>query len=222
MGRRGGRRRACGPGGGEPGRGAGPAPLVLEQGDEDAYLCNSRVSPWAFFQIALHDIASGAAALRQAIDRATRSYVAPALADRFASGAGPAIRWLQAQGVAPRAGAAIRRKRAAQRRRCRGSRGSIGQAAPATSCFAALPTRSGARRRAAARLARARVDHASRPLHRRGRRQRGPVTQSFAARAVVIADGGFQANPDLVRASCQPGPDRLFTATPGTGAATGC
>ncbi len=38
--------------------------LVLEQGESEAYLCNSRIT-MGFFQIALHDIASGGAALRR-------------------------------------------------------------------------------------------------------------------------------------------------------------
>ena len=77
---------------------AGQRVTVLEQGIEERYLCNSRIT-MGVFQIALHDMASGPQALRAAIDHATHSYVDPLLADSFAGEAGASIQWLQAQGI---------------------------------------------------------------------------------------------------------------------------
>ena len=44
----------------------GLKPLLLEQGLEAAYLCNSRIT-MGVFQVALHDMLGGADSLRQAI-----------------------------------------------------------------------------------------------------------------------------------------------------------
>src|SRR5579863_10253088 len=86
----------------------GAKPLVLEQGAEAAYLCNSRITI-GVFQVALHDMLGGAESLRTAIDHATRGYVAPTLRDRYAAEAGPALRWLLGHGIRTiNAGAATR------------------------------------------------------------------------------------------------------------------
>ena len=77
---------------------AGRRVTVLEQGTDPHYLCNSRIT-MGVFQIALHDMESGAEALRTAIQHATRGHVDQALAESFASEAGAAIRWLQAQSI---------------------------------------------------------------------------------------------------------------------------
>ena len=71
----------------------GLKPLLLEQGSEPAYLCNSRIT-MGVFQVALHDMLGGTESLRQAIDEATRGYVDAKLRDRYAAEAGPALRWL--------------------------------------------------------------------------------------------------------------------------------
>jgi fumarate reductase flavoprotein subunit len=194
--------------------------LVLEQGEDATYLCNSRIT-MGFFQIALHDITSGAAALRQAIDRTTRNHVAPALADAFASSAGPAIQWLKAQGVELVAGG--------------------GHAADTAQLAPQVPWRPGLHwqgrggdvmlPRLAERL------HARGGALRRGMRARELVlergrcvgvvatsataTHRLAAGAVVIADGGFQANAELVRRHISPRPDRLLTRNAGTGRGDG-
>src|SRR5579863_2679838 len=86
----------------------GLKPLVLEAGAEAAYLCNSRIT-MGVFQVALHDMLGGAESLRAAIDQATRGYVDASLRDRYASAAGPALKWLLGLGVRTiNAGAATR------------------------------------------------------------------------------------------------------------------
>jgi len=194
--------------------------LVLEQGESEAYLCNSRIT-MGFFQIALHDIASGADALRQAIDRATRNHVAPALADSFASGAGPAIQWLKAQGIELVPGGR--------------NPADSAQLSPQVPWQPGLHWQGRGGDVMLRRLAdtlRARGGELRRGL--RGREividhggcagviaTSGPATSRLAAGAVVIADGGFQANPDLVRRHISPRPDRLLTRNAGTGRGDG-
>src|SRR5215469_4424437 len=86
----------------------GLKPLVLEQGTDEKYLCNSRVT-MGVFQVALHDMLGGAASLCAAIDDATRGYVAAPLRDKYAAEAGPALRWLLGLGIRTiKAGAATR------------------------------------------------------------------------------------------------------------------
>jgi fumarate reductase flavoprotein subunit len=50
---------------------------------------------------------------------------------------------------------------------------------------------------------------------------RGGVTTAMSARAVVIADGGFQGNFDLVRQYISPAPEHLFTRGAGNGCGDG-
>src|ERR1700759_3878285 len=86
----------------------GLKPLVLEAGAEHAYLCNSRIT-MGVFQVALHDMLGGAESLRAAIDEATRGYVDGKLRDRYATEAGPALKWLLSHGIRTiNAGAATR------------------------------------------------------------------------------------------------------------------
>jgi fumarate reductase flavoprotein subunit len=199
---------------------AGLRVVALEQGEGEAYLCNTRIT-MGFFQIALNDIRGDAAALRQAIDRATRGHVAPAIADAFASSAGPAMAWLQAQGVELVRGG--------------DDPSNTAQLAPAVPHKPGLHWRGRGgdvmlRRLGATLAARGgalRPGWRARELIIAGGRCAGVVatagsaTHRLAARAVVIADGGFQANRDLVRRHISPRPDRLLQRNAGTGRGDG-
>ena len=109
----------------------GLKPLVIEQGSDPAYLCNSRVT-MGVFQVALHDMLGGADTLIKAINDATHNYVASDLRDayvptepsRSCAGSSVSASALSAA-VMPRA--VLPR----WRRRCRASPGCIGRAAPA-------------------------------------------------------------------------------------------
>src|SRR5256885_17089241 len=86
----------------------GLKPFVLEQGADEKYLCNSRIT-MGVFQVALHDMLGGAESLSAAIDDATRGYLAAPLRDKYAAEAGPALRWLFGHGIRTiNAGAATR------------------------------------------------------------------------------------------------------------------
>ncbi len=200
----------------------GLKPLVLEAGGEAAYLCNSRIT-MGVFQVALHDMLGGAESLRAAIDHATRGYVDAKLRDRYAqTEAGPALRWLLGHG--------IRTINAGRR--------------DAQSCDAravGAPRQPGLHWAGRAgdvmlRQLAGKIDALGGAL-RRGLRARELImqdgrctgviaesvdgTQRFEARAVVLADGGFQANPALLARFVTPHPERLLQRNAKTGRGDG-
>jgi fumarate reductase flavoprotein subunit len=77
---------------------AGLAVAVFEKGADERYLCNTRLTG-GFFHVALQDINSPPAELRQIIQRATRGAARADLADALAEDAGRALMWLKAQGM---------------------------------------------------------------------------------------------------------------------------
>ena len=199
---------------------AGLSVVVLEQGEDEAYLCNSRIT-MGFLQVALNDIRGEAAMLRRAIDAATHGAADPVLADSYASGAGPAFAWLQQQGIEIVRGGSHPADTA--------------QLAPPAPWQPGLdwPGKGGdtTLRRLTERL------HQRGGTVRRGLRARELLmedgrcvgvaasgrggTDRFRAGAVVIADGGFQANTDLVRRFISARPDRLLQRNAGTGRGDG-
>lgn len=194
----------------------GLKPLVLEQGNEAAYLCNTRITI-GVFQVALSDMLGGAESLRAAIDRATSGYVAAPLRDRYAAEAGPALSWLLGQGVrAINAGAATR---------------SLATLAPPVPRQPGLHWAGRAGDVMLRQLA-GRIEARGGEL-RRGLRARelilrdgrccGVVAEGVdgahpvEARAVVLADGGFQANLELVKRFITPHPEKLLQRNAKTG-----
>jgi fumarate reductase flavoprotein subunit len=77
---------------------AGLAVAVFEKGADERYLCNTRLTG-GFFHVALQDINSPPAELRRIIQRATRGAARADLADALADDAGRALTWLKAQGM---------------------------------------------------------------------------------------------------------------------------
>lgn len=198
----------------------GLKPLVIEAGAEAAYLCNSRIT-MGVFQVALHDMLGGPESLRTAIDHATRNYVAPALRDRYAAEAGPALRWLLGHGIRTiNAGAATR---------------SLATLAPPVPRQPGLHWTGRAGdvmlRQLAAKLealgGKLRRGLRARELILRDGRCVGLVaegvdgTRQIEARAVVLADGGFQANPELLQRFVSPHPERLLQRNAKTGRGDG-
>ena len=194
--------------------------LVLEQGGEAAYLCNSRIT-MGVFQVALHDMLGGAESLRNAIDNATRHYVDAKLRDRYAAEAGPALRWLLGHGIRTiNAGAATR---------------SLATLAPP------VPRQPGLHWAGRAgdvmlRQLSAKIETLggkiqrgvqARELIMQDGRCTGVIAdtvegaQRFEAQAVVLADGGFQANLDLLKRFVSPHPERLLQRNAKTGRGDG-
>jgi succinate dehydrogenase/fumarate reductase flavoprotein subunit len=194
----------------------GLRPLVLEQGADEKYLCNSRIT-MGVFQVALHDMLGGTESLSAALDEATQFYVAASLRDAYAAEAGPALRWLLGLGIRTiNAGAATR---------------SLATLAPP------VPRRPGLDWNGRAgdvmlRTLAAKLEALGGQIERgwRGREliiadrrcvgivaTRGAETRRLAARAVVLADGGFQANDDLLRRFISKRPERLLQRNAKTG-----
>lgn len=190
--------------------------LVLEKGDDPLYPCNSRYTGGAF-HVCFHDVTENAASLAGVIGDVTRGFAQPELAVAVGSQARDAVRWLKQQGVrfikvgpdawrqnflAPpslmktglnwqgRGGDVMLR---ALRDRLESQGGSILQ---------------GAR-------ARELVMHAGRCVG--VRLERGSGMEEIRASAVVLCDGGFQANLSLMREFVSPAPEKLKQR----GAATG-
>jgi fumarate reductase flavoprotein subunit len=188
---------------------------VLEQGTEPRYLCNSRIT-MGVFQIALNDMESGTAALVAAIAQATRGHVDAALAERYAGEAANSIRWLRAQSIRLiRGGAAA---------------ANLGVLSPP------VPRRPGLHWEGRAgdvmlRQLTVNLEQLGGVLHRGIRARelimegghcvgvvatRGDEVLRWRGGAVVIADGGFQANLDLVRRHISKSPEKLLQRNAGT------
>ena len=198
----------------------GLKPLLLEAGAEPTYLCNSRITI-GVFQVALHDMRASAEELRTAIDDATHRYVDTALRDRYAAEAGPALTWLLGHGVRTiNAGTATR---------------NLATLAPPVPRQPGLhwPGRAGD---VMLRQLNAKLEALGGRL-KRGMRVRELImtdgrctgvvadsidgTQRIEARAVVLADGGFQANPELLKRFISKRPERMLQRNAKTGRGDG-
>ncbi len=196
---------------------AGLRVVVLEQGSEERYLCNSRIT-MGFFQIALHDIRGGKDNLRRAIDAASHDYVDPALADALAGDAGPAIQWLEAQGVKLIRGGANDSSTAVLSPPSLRQPGLHWEGRAGDVMLPLLEAKLRERGGQVRRGVRARA-----LLMEKGRCT-GVLAdggERFTSRAVVIADGGFQANPDLLRRFVSKRPERLLQRNAGSGRGDG-
>jgi fumarate reductase flavoprotein subunit len=199
---------------------AGQRVTVLEQGIEERYLCNSRIT-MGVFQIALHDMASGPQALRAAIDHATHSYVDPLFADSFAGEAGASIQWLQAQGIRLIRGGAAAANLGVLSPPVPRRPGLHWQGRAGDVMLRQLSTRLEQHRGVLRRGLRARE------LIMDGNRctgvlaTRGSDLIRCGADSVVIADGGFQSNEDLLRRYISPSPNRLLQRNARTGMGDG-
>ena len=71
---------------------------VVEQGDDERYLCSSR---WAggIFHVSYHDVKLPASELNAAIERATSGETDPELAAAIAENCARTVDWLAAQGA---------------------------------------------------------------------------------------------------------------------------
>ena len=176
-----------------------------------------RGARWHLYRASFLLAAGQVDAARAAIDRASRGYVDAALRDKYAAEAEPALRWLFGLGVRTiKAGAATRNLATlappVPRQPGLHWRGRAGDA-----MLGQLHTRLDA---LGGRLAR---DMRARELIMENGRCTGVIatreneTHRFAARAVVLADGGFQANPDLLKRFISKRPERLLQRNAKTG-----
>jgi fumarate reductase flavoprotein subunit len=193
---------------------------VLERGSDEHYACNSRYSG-GILHIAFHNIREPAGALLNVIETATRGHAKPELAQTFAANAGRVVDWLRDEGIQfisvgtsayqqwtfapPRPitpgldwkgrGADVMMHNLEENLQKSGGVLLRGTAA------AALIVEGG-------RIAGVEVLH-------------GGETQAISARAVVIADGGFQGNLELVRENISAQPAKVMQRGAGTGVGDG-
>ena len=192
--------------------------LVLERGEEPDYFCNSRIAG-GLLHVAFRDMtrpaeeirASVAASVGKAWDPAT------ALAPLLAEDAGKVLAWLRAEGGAFVRGSALEFMRwvMAPPRRRRGGLDWKGRGPDALLRRLA--------RNLAARGGDLRLGCAAEALAMEEGRAVAVQTAAGVERArfVLIADGGFQDNPELVRRYLSPRPERLFRRGAGGGRGDG-
>lgn len=174
--------------------------VVLERSDDQDYLCNSRITGGAF-HVCLNDIQTEAGKLEDIILAATRGAAHPGLARAVAQDARRAVKWLQSQGIRFIKGGAeahhnfVLSPPSLQRvgSEWRGRGGDV-----------MLRTLGGMLARHGGQLMRG--HRATELLLESGRcvgvqGMAGATAFSIAAKAVVVADGGFQCAPDLLRES---------------------
>jgi len=179
--------------------------VVLEQGSEERYPCNSRLSG-GIFHIAYHEMKSAPQTLRAAIERATAGEADPALVEALAGNAGRLVDWLRDHGARfMRGGSAdwerwlLAPPRPLQAGLVWEGRGpdvllrALGDAIAASG---------GAIERGVRATALEPQDGALVVVA-----ERGAQAVRLCAGSVVIADGGFQADPDLFRAHIGPRPE---------------
>lgn len=193
---------------------------VLEAGADALYPCNSRMTG-GLFHIAMEDLTAPADIALARIADVTEGAGDTDLARALVTHARPALEWLRSQGVGfMKAGPDGLRKFSLAPPRVRRTgvhwRGRGGDTM-LRMLTAALERMGG----------RVLLGHAARSLRMQAGRCTGVVARhggkdsAFAADAVVICDGGFQANPDMVRRYISAAPERLLMRNAGSGRGQG-
>lgn len=194
---------------------------VLEKSAHEAYLCNSRYTG-GLFHIAMDDMGGDPDWVKGNLEHATRGTTDPALATALTQNARRTLRWLSSLGVRfIKAGPDGLRRNSLSPPGIRQTglnwRGRCGDVMLRT-LGKRLQAKGGQLLRGMA---------AQQLLMEDGQcvgvevtTQTGQTTR-LRSRAVVIADGGFQANPELVRRFITQRPERLLQRNAGSGQGTG-
>ncbi|OWT60404.1 hypothetical protein CEY11_11560 [Candidimonas nitroreducens] len=194
--------------------------LVLEQGEAEKYPCNTRMAGGAF-HVAHQDVMDDPELILQAINKRTQGSARPDLVEALAGGIAEATRWLQKKGVRfIKVGHEPYRKHTlAPPIRIHGRDYWEGRGGDVL-----LRTLAGEFQRNGGQIARG-----TRAL-RLGMQGascvgleavRGPETLQVGAQAVVICDGGFHSNLDLLREFISPAPEKLKQRNAQTGLGDG-
>ncbi len=198
--------------------GGGLSVLVLERGKDPDYFCNSRIAG-GLLHVAFRDMTRPAEEIRASVAESVGEAGDPAtaLADLLAEDAGKVLAWLRAEGGAFVRGGApefMRWVLAPPRRR----RGGLDWKGRGPDALLRRLTRNLAARGGELRL--------GSPVEALAVEHGGVAGVQTAAgteraRFVLIADGGFQDDPELVRRHLSPGPERLFRRGAGAGRGDG-
>lgn len=198
--------------------GGGLSVLVLERGEDPDYFCNSRIAG-GLLHVAFRDMTRPAEEIRASVAESVGEAGDPttALAGLLAEDAGKVLAWLRAEGGAFVRGGApefMRWVMAPPRRR----RGGLDWKGRGPDALLRRLTRNLAARGGELRLGTPVEALAVEEGRVAGARTAGGTER---ARFVLIADGGFQDNPELVRRHLSPGPERLFRRGAGAGRGEG-
>jgi fumarate reductase flavoprotein subunit len=193
---------------------------VIEKGEDARYLCSSR---WAggIFHVSYHDIRLPPVELVAAIERATSGEAEPELAAAIAEDCARTVDWLAAQGAHFTSASPIGWHRWTLAPPRAAVAGQDWQGRGPDLMIARLKQRLEERQQRMLLATRATA-----LLIREGgcrgvvvRREGAEVT--LAARAVVIADGGFPGDPELFRRHIGPRPDLVLQRHAGTAVGDG-
>jgi fumarate reductase flavoprotein subunit len=198
----------------------GLSALVLESGTAEKYFCNSRFTGGTF-HLCRQDIMSGEDALRGYLESETKGTASPEIIDALAKDAPKIINWLRDEGIRfmKASGSAYHNWVLAPPGRSRPGLDWEGRAGDVL--LMTLEKNLGKRGGCVERGVRARS------LVVADGRVAGVVAdtaggeRTYAARAVVLADGGFQGSASLVREYVTPHPERLRQRGAGTGIGDG-
>lgn len=196
---------------------AGLRTVVLEQSEAEKYLCNSRFTGGTF-HVCLNDVMTDSDKLGHVIEATTQGFARHDLAAAIAADAARGVRWLQQEGIrfikaspAPHQAWVV-----APPGRTRPGLDWEGRSGDVMlrTLEAKLMTRGGQVQRG---------ERADELLMEDGRCI-GVATRNgthFTGRAVVLADGGFQGDLELVRAHITPAAEKLRQRGAGTGLGDG-
>ena len=198
----------------------GLRPVVLERGTDAQYLCNSRFSG-GILHIAQHNVTDPAERLVSVIEQATLGQADPDLARALAEDARRAVEWLRAEGAKfIRVGQIVWQQHVlAPPRPITPGLDWKGRGPDVT-----LRTLEANLVKRGANVLRGAAVHAL--MERDGRcvgveAQQGDRALEFAAKAVVLADGGYQANLELLGEHISPAPQKLMQRGAATGVGDG-
>ena len=198
----------------------GLRPLVLERGSDPQYVCNSRFSG-GILHIAQHNVTDPAERLVYVIEQATLGQADPDLARALAEDARRAVEWLRTEGAKfIRVGSiAWQQHVLAPPRPITPGLDWKGRGPDVT-----LRTLEANLNKHGAEVLRGTAAHA---LMERGgacvgvEAQRAGRTVQFSAKAVVLADGGYQANLELLGEHISSAPAKLMQRGAATGVGDG-
>lgn len=193
---------------------------VLEKGEDERYLCSSR---WAggIFHVSYHDVRLPPDVLVAAIERATSGETDPALAAAVAEDCARTIDWLAAQGAQYTSASPIGWHRWTLAPPRAAVHGQDWRGRGPDLMIARLKHRLEQRQGS--------LFLGTRAIALRLRNGgctgvvalRGDAERAFAARAVVIADGGFPGDPELFRRHIGPHPERVLQRHAGSAVGDG-
>lgn len=193
---------------------------VLEKGTEDRYLCNTRYTGGTL-HVAYQDVQLGEDELYELIRAATAGTANEAVARALARDARRAVKWLQGQGIRFVRGVMAHHSyvlappgRTRTRLEWEGRGGDV----LLRTLGANIETRGGKVLRGMRARTLTMADGRCTGVTAEGT---DGATHDFRAEAVVLADGGFSGNPELVGAHISKRPETLLKRGAGTGLGDG-